>query len=117
VRRWHHMGASPGSSTIAATRFMTINPTPVTAVLTGILSATLWPLAWSRFGGAGSAFSIELVLATLLLIALPAHAFVVGFGYRHASSGQPLDIALLKRLGSWVLGGIATVGLTKLYQG
>jgi hypothetical protein len=95
---------------------MTIHPTPVTAALAGILSATLWPLAWSRFGGAGSSFSMELVAATLLLIALPAHAFVVGFSYRHASSGRALDISLLKRLGSWLLAGGATVGLTALYQ-
>ena len=81
---------------------MTIGPTPLTAALTGGMSAILWPLAWSRFGGAGSPFSVELMLATLLLIALPAHAFVVGFGYRQASAGRALDVALLKRLGSWL---------------
>jgi hypothetical protein len=95
---------------------MTIHPTPVTAALTGILSAILWPLAWSRFGGAGSAFSIELILATLLLIALPAHAFVVGFRYKHASIGQALDVALLRRLGTWLLAAAATAGLMALYS-
>jgi hypothetical protein len=95
---------------------MTIHPTPVTAALTGILSALLWPLAWSRFGGAGSSFSVELILATLLLIALPAHAFVVGFGYKQASIGQAVDVALLKRAGAWLLAGAATAGLTALYS-
>jgi hypothetical protein len=96
---------------------MRIHPTPVTAAITGILSAIAWPLAWSRVGGTDSSFSIELVLATLLLIALPAHAFVVGFSYKHASSGRPLDVALLKRLGSWVLAAAATAGFMALYRG
>ena len=95
---------------------MTIRPTPVTAALSGILSAALWPLAWSRFGGAGSAFSIELVVATLLLVALPAHAFVVGFNYRQASGGRALDVPLLQRMGAWLLAGVATVGLVRLVQ-
>ena len=95
---------------------MTIQPTPVTAAFAGILSSALWPLAWSRFGGAGGAFSIELVLATLLLVALPAHALVVGFNYRQASSGRTLDVALLKRVGSWLLAALATVGVAALYR-
>ena len=95
---------------------MTIKPTPVTAALAGILSSIFWPLAWSRFGGAGAASSIELVLATLLLVALPAHAFVVGFGYRQVPGARTLDVALLKRVGSWLLAAVATVGLTALYR-
>ena len=95
---------------------MTLHPTPVTAALTGILSAVLWPLAWSRFGGAGAAFSIELVLATLLLIALPAHAFVVGFGYRQ-SGGRGVDVALLKRVGAWLAAAAVTALVMALYRG
>jgi len=96
---------------------MAIHPTPITAALTGVASALLWPLAWSRFGGAGAAFSIELVLATLLLIALPAHAFVVGFGYRQAASGRAVDVALLKRLGAWLLAAGVTAGVMAILRG
>jgi hypothetical protein len=81
-----------------------------------MLSSILWPLAWSRYGGAASSFSIELILATLLLIALPAHAFVVGFHYKQASAGQALDLALLKRLGAWLLAAAGTAGLMALYR-
>jgi hypothetical protein len=98
---------------------MTIQPTPVTAALAGIASAILWPLAWSRFGGASGGFSIESILATLLLIAVPAHAFVVGFGYRSAPGGRTLDVALLKRLGAWLLAAgvtAAAMGLVRSAQ-
>ena len=74
---------------------MRISPTPVTAAAAGFLSATLWPLAWSQFGNGDSSFSTELMVATLLLVALPAHAVVVGFNYRHASDGRALDVPLL----------------------
>lgn len=96
---------------------MTIRPTPITAALTGIASAILWPLAWSRYGGAAaSAFNFELVLATLLLIALPAHAFVVGFGYRQAPAAQGPDVALLKRVGSWLAAAAATAVAMALFR-
>ena len=95
---------------------MTINPTPVTAAAAGFLSATLWPLAWSRYGGGDSSFSIELMVATLLLVALPAHAFVVGFNYRQAADGRALDLPLLKRVGSWLLAAVASAGLMRLLQ-
>ncbi|MBC5786106.1 hypothetical protein H8N03_24420 [Ramlibacter sp. USB13] len=90
---------------------MTLRATPITAALTGAISAVLWPLAWSRFGGAGASFSMELMLATLLLIALPAHAFVVGFGYRHAPAAGKLDVALLQRLGAWLLAAAVTAAV------
>ena len=96
---------------------MSIQPTPITAALTGVLSAALWPLAWSRFGGAGATFSIELMLATLLLIALPAHAFVVGFGYRQASAGRAVDVALLKRIGAWLVAAALTAAATGFFGG
>ena len=95
---------------------MIIHATPVTAVLTGVISTILWPLAWSRFGGDGSSFSLELVLATLLLIALPAHAFVVGLGYRQAAAGRALDVALLKRVGAWLLAAAVTAAVMALYR-
>jgi hypothetical protein len=87
---------------------MKVTPTPVTAALAGAFSAIVWPVLWSRFGSAASAGSIELILATLLVIALPAHAFVVGFGRSGAGVGRTIDSALLKRIGAWMLAGIAT---------
>jgi len=95
---------------------MRISPTPVTAAAAGFLSATLWPLAWSRFGNGDSSFSIELMVATLLLVALPAHAFVVGFNYRHASDGRALDVPLLKRVGAWLVAAVASSGFMRLFE-
>jgi len=87
---------------------MKINPTPVTAALAGVFSAIAWPLLWSRFGNAASAGSVELILATLLVIALPAHAFVVGFGRHGGSAVRTMATALLKRIGAWLVAAIAT---------
>jgi len=88
---------------------MKVTPTPVTAALAGAFSAIVWPLLWSRFGSAASAGNIELIVGTLLVIALPAHAFVVGFGRSGVGVGRAVDSALLKRIGAWLLAGIATV--------
>ena len=87
---------------------MKITPTPVTAALAGVFSAIVWPLLWSRFGSAASASSVELILATLLVIALPAHAFVVGFGRHGGAAVRTMDTALLKRIGAWLVAAIAT---------
>ena len=87
---------------------MKIVPTPVTAGLAGAFSAIVWPLLWSRFGSAAAAGSIELILATLLVIALPAHAFVVGFGGSAGSALRTMDTALLKRIGAWLVAAVAT---------
>jgi len=96
---------------------MNLTPTPVTAALAGAFSAIVWPPLWSKFGSAASAGSIELILATLLLIALPAHAFVVGFGRSGLGVGQTIDRALLKRVGAWLLAGIATVLVGAAFRG
>ena len=58
---------------------MTINPSPLTAALAGVFSALAWPWVWSRFGANAGGDSLGLIVATLLVIALPAHALVVGF--------------------------------------
>ena len=61
-------------------RNLKITPTPVTAELTGFFSALVLPFVWSRYADSASSASIELLAAFLLLVALPAHAFVMGFG-------------------------------------
>lgn len=89
---------------------MHISPSPVTAALAGAFSALTWPLLWSRFGQSGSDGSTELILGTLLLVALPAHAFVLGFGHRASSGPGQLDRVLLKRVGAW----LAAAGVTAM---
>lgn len=81
---------------------MNIVPTPVTAALAGMFSALAWPPLWARFGAAETAGTLPAIAITLLVIALPAHAFVVGFGPGNASAAHTLDTALLKRIGAWV---------------
>ena len=89
---------------------MNLTPSPVTAALAGVFSALAWPLLWARFGAGDSPGTIELVLITLLVIALPAHAFVVGFG--PGQSARTLDTALIKRIGAWLLAAGITIAIT-----
>ncbi|MBP8308925.1 MAG: hypothetical protein KAY46_16745 [Burkholderiaceae bacterium] len=93
---------------------MRIAATPLTAALAGIFSAVVWPRLWPMFTDSGSSDSVGLVVATLLVIALPAHAFVVGFGRRQAGTGRTLDTALLKRIGAWLAAAGVTVALGTL---
>ncbi|HEY0818043.1 MAG TPA: hypothetical protein VGD46_04640 [Rhizobacter sp.] len=93
---------------------MKITPTPWTAAAAGAVAALAWPHLWSRFGGAGSAGSVELVVSTLLVIALPAHAFVVGFGRSGSSTPGGVDTALLKRVGAWLLTAIVVTLLMRI---
>lgn len=88
---------------------MKITPTPVTAALAGLFSALVLPFVWSRFGQPESAGSMELIVAFLLAVALPAHAFVVGFGRNPATNARSVDTALLKRIGAWLATAAATV--------
>lgn len=90
---------------------MNITPTPVTAALAGVFSAIAWPLLWSRFGSSPSDGTIAIVVITLLVIALPAHAFVVGFRRSQPAGARTVDTALLKRVGAWLLAAGATVAV------
>lgn len=93
---------------------MTLTPTPVTAALAGAFSAITWPLLWAQFGQSDTSGSLELIVATLLVVALPAHALVMGFGYRPAQDARKLDTALLKRIGAWLGMAILTTALINL---
>jgi hypothetical protein len=84
---------------------MNIRPTPVTAALAGIFAAIVMPLLWSRLGNS----SMGSIVAFLLVVALPAHAFVVGFSRNLAANPRTLDTALLKRVGIWLFSAIVTV--------
>jgi len=105
VGGWHH--AAQPRHLISPVK---ITPTPLTAAIAGIVAAVAWPHLWARYGGPGSAGGVELVVATLLVIALPAHAFVVGFARPQPSTPGAVDTALLKRVGAWLAAAaVATV--------
>ena len=90
---------------------MKFTPTPVTAALAGVFSAIVWPLLWARFGSSPADSTVAIVVITLLVIALPAHAFVVGFGRSQAAGARTVDTALLKRIGAWLLAAGVTVAV------
>ena len=73
-----------------------------------MFSAIVWPLLFSRFNSLPSGGTVEVVVLTLLAVALPAHAFVVGFGRPPTAAGRSLDTALLKRIVVW----LAAAGIT-----
>lgn len=95
---------------------MIFSSTPVTAALAGIFSALTWPWLWSEYGQDSSGGSLELMLGTVLLVALPAHLFVMGLGYRAQPGTGPFDPALLRRVACWLIAGAATAGLASLYR-
>ncbi len=96
---------------------MKISPTPLTAALAGGFSALVWPMLWSRFGNSASAAGIELVVATLLVIALPAHAFVVGFSPPPTAGARTGDITLLKRIAAWLGAAVAMIVVVAVIRG
>ncbi|MFT3665418.1 hypothetical protein [Piscinibacter sp.] len=93
---------------------MNIRPTPLSAAAAGAVAAFAWPFLWARFGGPAVEGGFELIVATLLVIALPAHAFVVGFGRSEQVSPRALDTALLKRIGAWLAAALAVTALRAL---
>ena len=96
---------------------MSLEPTPVTAALAGIFSGLTWPLIWPFFQGAAAVSSLWLMLGTVVLVALPAHAFVLGFKRRQVVSGEVLESALLVRVGVWLACAASAAVLVALYRG
>ena len=93
---------------------MNISPTPVTAALAGTLAGLVMPELWTRFAGN----SIVLIAAFLLLIALPAHAFVVGFNSsRRADGAKSVDVHMLKRVGAWLLAAVIVSTVAQALRG
>ena len=87
---------------------MKLEPTPVTAALAGAFAGIAMPLLWLRLAND----SMGLVIAFLLVVALPAHAFVVGFGRNQTADARTVDTVLLKRVGAWLLCAVATTAVT-----
>ena len=96
---------------------MNVTPTPVTATLAGIFSGVTWPMIWPHVTGTEASATLWLVLATIVLVALPAHAFVLGFQRSETPGARSLDVALLTRIGTWLAGGVMTALLVAAFRG
>jgi hypothetical protein len=86
-----------------------IAPTPLTAALAGAFAGILMPVLWARFGND----SLSLVLAFLLVVAVPAHAFVLGFGRSPSANARTIDTALLKRVGAWLTAAVVAMAIAQ----
>lgn len=88
-----------------------ITPSITAATLVGAIAGFVMPLLWSRL----ASDSTYLTVAFLLVVALPAHAFVAGFGWQHRA-GTTLDTALLKRVGAWLLSAVIATAISQAIQ-
>ena len=95
---------------------MKSTPTVFTAAIAGAFSAGSWPFLWPLFNDPSASGGAWLVVGMLLLIAVPAHAFVVGVGRGPVQAGRAIDVALLKRIGAWLLAATVTAGALALYR-
>lgn len=91
------------------TRLVKITPSIATATLAGAFAGFVMPLLWSRL----ATDSTLLVVAFLVVVVLPAHALVAGFGWQH-KAGATLDTALLKRVGAWLLSAVIATALSSI---
>ena len=96
---------------------MSLTPTPVTAALSGMFSGFTWPLIWPFFQGPAALGSLWLMLGTVVLVALPAHAFVLGFKRRQLVAGELVESALLVRVGVWLACAAGAAVLVSIYRG
>ena len=92
---------------------MKLTATPITAALAGAVAGVGMPVLWSRL----ATESTSLVVAFLLVVAVPAHAFVVGFGQNQATNARTVDTALLKRVGAWLLSAVVATGIVQAVRG
>jgi hypothetical protein len=96
---------------------MSFAPTPVTAALAGIFSGLTWPLIWPLLRGGAAASSLWLMLGTIVLVALPAHAFVVGFNRNQGVGAAAVDSPLLVRVGAWLACAAGSAVLVSMVRG
>jgi hypothetical protein len=89
---------------------MGIKATPLTAALAGLFAGVAMPRIWPHLGDD----TLDWIVAFLLVIALPAHAFVVGFGQRPATATGAVDTALLKRVAIWLACAIIPVAVVQV---
>jgi len=96
---------------------MSLTPTPFTAALSGVFSGLTWPLIWPFFQGPAALGSLWLMLGTVVLVALPAHAFVLGFKRRQMVGAEMTDSALLVRVGAWLACAAIAAVLVSMIRG
>jgi len=72
---------------------------------------------WPFVTGPETSATLWLVLATIGLVALPAHAFVIGFQREQARAAGGVDVAMLARIGAWLVGGVVTALLVAAARG
>jgi hypothetical protein len=89
-----------------------LTPTPLTAAIAGVFAGAVMPMLWSRLASDGT----SLVIAFLLVVALPAHAFVAGFDRGQAIYNGTLDTALLKRIGTWFISAVLTTIIVRAFS-
>jgi hypothetical protein len=90
-----------------------ITPSLTSAALAGLFSAMAMPVLWARFADD----SVWLTLAFLLVVAFPAHAFVVGFGQSQAPGPARVDTAMLKRVVAWFAASAAALAVSWVLRG
>jgi hypothetical protein len=88
-----------------------ITPTPITSALAGAIAGAAMPLLWTKLAND----STVLVVVFLLVVVLPAHAFVVGFGRNGTPDARTTDIALLKRVSAWLLCAAAAAVIAQFF--
>lgn len=95
---------------------MRVTPTPITAAFAGTFSGLTWPLLWPIFQGTDASSTLWLVLATIVLVALPAHALVLGFDRGPAANVKGVDVAMLSRIGAWLVAAIIAALLVAAWR-
>ena len=86
---------------------VTLIPTPITAAVAGAFAGIVMPILWPRL----ATDSMILIVVFLFVVALPAHAFVVGFGPKQPANPRSVDTALLKRVGAWLVSAVAAAAI------
>jgi hypothetical protein len=90
--------------------------TPVTAVLAGVFSALTWSVLSPLLTDPRPSSTAWLVGGVLLLVAVPAHLFVIGVGEGKSFGERTLEPAFQKRLVCWLVAAAATTGLASLWR-
>ena len=90
-----------------------LTPTPLSAAIAGAFSAWALP-AFSKWLGGDADTSFNYVIGFLLLVALPAHAGVLGLRRQEGPPAQGVDKPLLIRVGAWLAAAAAVSGILML---
>ncbi len=96
---------------------MNLTPTPVTAAMAGAFSGLTWPWVWPYFSGVAALDTVWLMLGTVVLIGLPAHAFVLGFRPARPVVAKAVDAALLLRVASWLASAVTAALVLSALRG